>query len=82
VIIVSFWIMVLGVLGYAGMLALGGVHLMQFSSSYGLLLILGAILLIPFGILYVRIMHELMIIFFRVHETLKDIHRELEKQRK
>lgn len=80
VAIILFWMGVLGVFLYAGGMGLWGLSLLQFNAFGGLMLLVLALLIIPFGVLYVRILAEMMIVIFRIHETLKDIKQELEKR--
>ena len=48
----------------------------------GLLMILGGLVYIPIGVLLVRLWCEVMILFFRMNETLTDIKESLERTQK
>jgi hypothetical protein len=83
VVMIMFWLSVLGVLVYAAAIGMFGIAVLTQPNGAvtGIFFILGAILIIPFGVLIVRIYWEVLILFFRIYETLKDIHKELERAR-
>ncbi len=82
VIMVLFWLGVLGALGYGLFQAVMGILAFRVSVPAGLLLIAIALFSVPIGILVVRMYAEMGLLAFRMYETLLDIKELLEKQRK
>jgi hypothetical protein len=83
IIQIMFWLGVASVLLSSLMGAIGGlVALVNSSAVQGLLMIFLSLLYIPFGVLVVRLWCEMLILFFRMNETLTDIKDALERNQK
>ena len=79
VIMVLFWVGVLG--SVVGGLIIIGSGFMSGNVMGVLLGLVGGLIYMPVGILFVRLYCELMIVIFRMNETLTDIKNVLERQR-
>ena len=81
IIQIFFWIGVVGcILGGLGMIGVGLLSLSGRDAANGILTILSGLGLIFLGPLVVRIYCEIMIVLFRINETLTDISQSLAKQ--
>lgn len=80
VVIVLFWLGVLAAVITGGGVIITGVVSLSVNGLMGILLILGGLMLIPIGILYVRLLSEIAIVLFRIHETLSDMRDLLQRQ--
>jgi hypothetical protein len=84
IVLIVFWIGVLGVCagGFGGM----GLGAMQMGTNNGfvpgLISLVGGLVLLPFGILTIRLACEVQIVIFRIHETLTEIKQVLQEQKK
>jgi hypothetical protein len=78
-IIVLFWIGVVGVIGYGLFSAGGSVYLL---GARGLIVAVIALVSIPFGILAIRLYAEVVILLFRIHEVLVEIKELTRKQQR
>lgn len=80
VIQILFWIL-------AGLVILGGVLYFILSLASGrieaiLMTMAGVVIVVPLYILFIRIYCEVLIVIFRMNDTLGDIHHELKRQRR
>jgi hypothetical protein len=76
IIMVLFWLGIVGVIGYG---LFGAGTAIYFAGGRGVLIALLALITIPIGILAIRLYAEVMILLFRMNETLTDIKKLIEK---
>jgi len=82
IIMILFWVNVaFAILGGLITMLMGLIALFS-GSAAGLLLILGGIVYIPVGILLARLTGEMMIVVFRMYESMRDIADALERNKK
>lgn len=81
-IIVMFYLYCLGFVLACLFYMYLAIRLMSFSAMAGAGMLLGVLIGLPIGLLVIRVMFEMMLVVFRIHENLVDVRKELERQRK
>lgn len=82
IIKILFWVGVASSVIYGLIVSFSGIGLMfsPFDSAFlGFLLFIGGFLVIAIGILFSRLYCELLIIFFKMNETLSSINKKIDK---